>query len=64
MNGIRQRLSVGKSVQFTEKEAEDVQKMADQLNTSFAEIVRVCQSRAAKDERTHPQTDRVRNKKR
>ncbi|MDE0555834.1 MAG: hypothetical protein OXI24_16575 [Candidatus Poribacteria bacterium] len=42
MAEVRQRLSVGKSVQFTEKEAEEVQKIADQLNTSFAEIVRVC----------------------
>ena len=54
MTEIRQRLSVGKSVQFTEKEADDIQKVADQLNTSFAEIVRVwCQSRATQAERTN-----------
>lgn len=42
MREVRERLTIVKSVAWTEKQSEDVQKVADMLKTSFAEVVRVC----------------------
>ena len=39
---MRQRLTVSKTMVMTEKMVEDVQSLANDLNVSFADIVREC----------------------
>ena len=45
MRDVRERFDVKRSIQWTESMAEDIQAIADLLNTSFAEVVRSCVQR-------------------
>lgn len=45
MRDVRERHTVKKSIAWTESLAEDIQAMADILNTSFGEVVRSCVKR-------------------
>lgn len=42
MPEIRERLTAMHTVSFSEKQAKEIRKIADSLNTSFSEIVRIC----------------------
>lgn len=42
---MRDRLKVQRTLYFTEKMAEDVQRLADELNVAFPEIIRECVER-------------------
>ena len=45
MRDVRVKYTVTQSVAWTEKQAEEIKKLAERLNTSFSEVVRVCVER-------------------